>query len=89
MAWPQAHDQSPHSRYLKGAPQAQYALPGRHFTNAGIACGEHRPLHTAQIQRGNFFGSKDPVLFVGPCRLAVIRARERKSRKQQRVFACN
>src|SRR6266852_9973885 len=31
---PQAHDQRPRSRYLKGAPQAPYALPGPHFTNA-------------------------------------------------------
>src|SRR6266850_5127470 len=38
LHWPQAHDQSLRSRYLKGAPQAQYALPGLHFTNAGIAC---------------------------------------------------
>jgi len=84
---PQACDQRPHSRYLKGAPQAQYTLPGLHFTNAGIACGENCPLHSAQIQRGNFFGGKDAVLFVGSCRLAVIRARKRQSRKQQRVFA--
>ena len=61
---PKAHDQRPCARYFKGAPQTQYAFPGLHFTDSGIACGKDCPLHTAQIQRGNFFSSEDSVFFV-------------------------
>src|SRR6267378_1728046 len=84
---PKAQDQRARSRYFKRATQAQHALPGLDFTDASIACGEHGPLDTAQIESGNFFGGENSVLFVGSGGLTMIRAREGQPRKQQRIFA--
>lgn len=76
---PQAHDHSFGPRHLEGPAQAEDPFSRFDLTHPRITGGEHRPIHTLQVDAGDLSRRENAIGFVRLRRNASVSASEGQS----------
>src|SRR5215467_1022693 len=83
---PQTHDHGLRSSDLERAPQAEHSLTNFDLAHSGVACGQNRPVHSFQVDAGDFLSGENAVRSICLDLHPTVSTCKGEPREKERIF---